>query len=161
MTGCIDREGLADQEMQNIRNQTAQPIEPPPQPQAVQEFHYSAHQLRSPFMPPSLMLRASQEAEILGVRPDETRLKEPLEQFDLHELISHGVVTSETGELYALIATPDGRVASIKVGNYLGKNHGRVTNINVKENRIELIEIVPDSRVGYIEQPATIALTAS
>lgn len=159
VVGCTDREGLAEQEMQNIRNQSAKPIEPPPQPQVVQAFHYSANQLRSPFMPPSLMLRANQEAEIQGVRPDETRLKEPLEQFELNELIYRGIVVSESGELYGLIQTPEGQIASIKVGNYLGKNYGRVAEIT--PTQINLIEIVPDSRVGYIEQPATIALTAS
>lgn len=159
IVGCTDREGLADQKMQDIRSQPAQPIEPPPQPQIVQAFHYSANQLRSPFMPPSLMLRASQEAEIQGVRPDEMRLREPLEQFELGELIYRGIVVSESGELYGLVQTPEGQVASIKVGNYLGKNHGRVAEIT--PTQINLIEIVPDSRVGYIEQPATIALTAS
>ena len=159
LTACADRVGLAEQKMQEIRNQPAQPIQPLPQPQVVQAFNYSAGQLRSPFMPPSLMLRATQEAEIQGVRPDETRIKEPLEQFDLNELTYRGIVVSENGELYALIQTPEGRIASVKVGNYLGKNYGRITEIT--PTQINLIEIVPDSRVGFIEQPTSIAVTAS
>lgn len=159
VVGCTDRVGLANQKMQEIREQPAQPIEPPPQPQVVQAFHYSANLLRSPFMPPSLTLRASQESEIQGVMRDETRLREPLEQFELNSLVYRGLVVSESGEIHALVETPEGQVASIKVGNYMGKNHGRVTEIT--PTQINLIEIVPDSRVGYIEQPATIALTAS
>lgn len=160
LAGCADdRISLAEQEMQKIRESSAQPIEPPPQPQVVQAFNYSASQLRSPFMPPSLTLKATQEANIQGVRPDETRIKEPLEQFELNQLVYRGVVVSESGELYGLIQSPDGRIASVKVGNYLGKNHGRIAEIT--PTQINLIEIVPDSRVGYVEQPTSIAVTAS
>ena len=81
LSGCTDRVGLAEQQMQDIRQEPAQPVKPPPTPEVVQEFNYSASQLRSPFMPPSLMLQANQIQQMQGVRPDVTRLKEPLEQF--------------------------------------------------------------------------------
>lgn len=47
LSGCTDRVGLAEQKMQDIRNQPAQPVKPPPTPEVVQEFNYSASQLRS------------------------------------------------------------------------------------------------------------------
>ena len=55
MTGCTDRIGLAEQAMADIRNQPAQPIEPPPKAELVEDFVYSASAQRSPFLPPSLV----------------------------------------------------------------------------------------------------------
>lgn len=155
LAGCEDRISLANQKMQEIRSQPAQPIKPPPTPERVQEFTYSAANLRSPFMPTSLMLQASQVEQIQGVKIDETRIKEPLEQFELNELVYKGSVLSQSGELYGLIQTPDGGIVSVKVGNHMGKNNGRIAEIT--PTQINLIEIVPDSRVGYVEKPATIA----
>ena len=74
LSGCTDRVGLAEQQMQDIRNQPAQPVKPPPTPEVVQEFNYSASPLRSPFMPPSLMLQANQVQQMKGVRPDVNNL---------------------------------------------------------------------------------------
>lgn len=108
LSGCTDRVGLAEQQMQDIRNQPAQPVKPPPTPEVVQEFNYSASQLRSPFMPPSLMLQANQVQQMQGVRPDVTRLKEPLEQFELNELTYKGTMVSSSGEVYGLVQRPDG-----------------------------------------------------
>lgn len=155
LTGCEDRISLANQKMLEIRNQPAQPIKPPPTPERVEAFTYNAGNLRSPFMPTSLMLQASQVEQIQGVKPDENRIKEPLEQFELNQLVYKGSVVSQSGELYGLIQTPDGGIVSIKNGNHLGKNSGRVAEIT--PTQINLIEIVPDSRVGYVEKPATIA----
>lgn len=55
MTGCTDRIGIAEQAMADIRNQSAQPIEPPPKAELVEDFVYSASAQRSPFLPPSLV----------------------------------------------------------------------------------------------------------
>ena len=38
MTGCTDRIGMAEQAMTDIRNQPAQPIEPPPKAELVEDF---------------------------------------------------------------------------------------------------------------------------
>lgn len=159
LVGCEDRVVLANQKMQDIRNQPAQPIKPPPTPEKVEEFTYNAGNLRSPFMPTSLMLQATQEQQIQGVQPDKNRIKEPLEQFELNQLVYKGSLVSQSGELYGLIQTPDGQVASVKVGNHLGRNDGRIAEIT--PTQINLIEIVPDSRVGYIEKPTTLAAAAS
>jgi type IV pilus assembly protein PilP len=56
----------------------------------------------------------------------------------------------------ALVRDPDGVVHRVRVGNYLGQNYGRV--IAVEEDRIELVELVPNGTGGWMEKPATIAL---
>ena len=81
MTGCSDRIGMAEQAMTDIRNQPAQPIEPPPKAELVEDFVYSASSQRSPFLPPSLVNVQGPTTPIDGVRPDINRIKEPLEQY--------------------------------------------------------------------------------
>ena len=70
LNGCGDRVAIADQAMADIRNQPAQPVEPPPQPQIIEDFIYSANSLRSPFIPPGLMNMQSVPLTDTGVRPD-------------------------------------------------------------------------------------------
>ncbi|MEC5209278.1 type IV pilus assembly protein PilP [Psychrobacter sp. PL15] len=154
LTGCSDRIGMAERAMADIRNQPAQPIEPPPKSELVEDFVYSANMLRSPFLPPSLVNVQSPTTSIDGVRPDITRTKEPLEQYQLSQLTFRGMLISPEGQQYALVQRPDGSVASVKVGDYLGLNDGRI--VEVTSTQINLIEIVPDSRAGFIERPQSL-----
>jgi type IV pilus assembly protein PilP len=154
MTGCTDRIGMAEQAMTDIRNQPAQPIEPPPKAELVEDFFYSASTQRSPFLPPSLVNVQGPATSIDGVRPDITRVKEPLEQYELSQLVFRGVVISPEGQQYALVQRPDGSVASVRVGNYLGLNDGRI--VEITPTQINLIEIVPDSRAGFVEKPQSL-----
>ena len=154
MTGCTDRIGMAEQAMADIRNQPAQPIEPPPKAELVEDFVYSASTKRSPFLPPSLVNVQGPATSIDGVRPDINRVKEPLEQYELSQLVFRGVVISPEGQQYALVQRPDGSVASVRVGNYLGLNDGRI--VEITPTQINLIEIVPDSRAGFVEKPQSL-----
>lgn len=154
MTGCTDRIGMAEQAMADIRNQPAQPIEPPPKAELVEDFVYSASVQRSPFLPPSLVNVQGPVTSIDGVRPDITRVKEPLEQYELSQLVFRGVVISPEGQQYGLVQRPDGSVASVRVGNYLGLNDGRI--VEITPTQINLIEIVPDSRAGFVEKPQSL-----
>ena len=45
----------------------------------------------------------------------------------------------------------------VQRGNYLGQNDGKVTDIS--GGKISLVEIIPDGLGGYIERPASLALT--
>ena len=154
MTGCSDRVGQAAQAMDNIRNEMSQPIDPPPPPQLVEDFVYGANLLRSPFLPPSLVNVQGPTTAIDGIRPDVTRVKEPLEQYELAQMTFRGVVVSPEGQQYALIQRPDGSVANVKVGDYIGLNDGRI--VEITPTQINLIEIVPDSRAGFVEKPQSL-----
>ena len=154
ITGCSDRIGMVEKAMTDIRNQPAQPIKPPPKAELVEDFVYSASTQRSPFLPPSLVNVQGPSTSIDGVRPDITRVKEPLEQYELSQLTFRGVVISPEGQQYALVQRPDGSVASVRVGDYLGLNDGRI--VEITPTQINLIEIVPDSRAGFIEKPQSL-----
>ena len=58
---------------------------------------------------------------------------------------------------YGLVQSKDGLVHKVQPGNYLGQNDGKVTEIT--GSRISLVEIIPDGLGGYIERPASLALT--
>lgn len=154
LTGCSDRIGMAEQAMNEIRNSPSQPIEPPPKAELVDDFVYSASMLRSPFLPPSLVSVQGSDTSLDGVRPDITRTKEPLEQYELSQLTFRGMLISPEGQQYALIQRPDGSVASVKVGDYMGLNDGRI--VEITPTQINLIEIVPDSRAGFTERPQSL-----
>lgn len=154
LTGCTDRVGMAEQAMNEIRNESAQPIEPPPKAEVIEDFVYSANMLRSPFLPPSLVNIQMPEASLDGIRPDITRTKQPLEEYEIAQLTFRGMVISPEGQQYALVQRPDGSVASVKVGDYLGLNDGRI--VEITPTQINLIEIVPDSRAGFVERPQSL-----
>lgn len=158
LVGCADRVGLAEQKMQDIRNQPAQPIKPPPVPEKIEDFTYAAMQFRSPFMPPSLMVAANQTSKVKGVKIDETRIREPLEAFELNQLVFKGIMVSTSGEKYGLVQRPDGTMATVKVGNYMGKNYGRI--VEITPTQINMIEIVPDAQATYVEKPASLVAPA-
>lgn len=153
LTGCSnDRMSDAEQAMAAIRDEPAPPIEPLPKPQAVEDFVYSAGggDVRSPFLAPSLINMQAKAEEMSGVRPDLTRPHEPLEDYELSELIYRGKVVAPDGKEYGLVQSPSGVVRDVTVGEYMGKNHGRI--LEITPTQINLEEIVPDSRVGFVYQ---------
>ncbi len=154
LSGCADRIGMAEQAMAEIRASTAQDIEALPKVLLIEDFVYSASGLRSPFLPPSLVNIQGPTTAIDGVRPDINRIKEPLEQYEIAQLTFRGMLISPEGQQYALVQRPDGSVASVKVGDYLGLNDGRI--VEITPTQINLIEIVPDSRAGFIERPQSL-----
>ena len=83
------------------------------------------------------------------------RNKEELEEFELDSLRMVG--TMDNGENnWGIIQGPDGTVHRIKVGNYMGRNTGKV--LNVFEDRIEIREIVKNGQGRWEERQAAIAL---
>ena len=60
------------------------------------------------------------------------------------------------GGMIALVMAPDRVTHRIRPGAYLGQSDGRVTAVH--EDRIELVELVPDGAGGWLERPAAIAL---
>lgn len=157
VSGCVkDRVAEVEAEMKQIRDKPAKPIEQPPVFEQVKSFNYSASNLRSPFMPPSLAQRLLEEQQSEGssIQPDLDRPTEQLEAFDLAQLIMKGIMQDQSGERYALVEDPTGTIFPARIGNYMGKNHGRIVDITARQ--IDLIEIVPDGTKGYVERPKTI-----
>lgn len=155
LVGCDSRIDAVNQRMAEIRNEPALPIEPAPVFAPVPLFNYAAHQLKSLFMPSSL----AAELKIMSgkqVYPNFNRQPQPLESYALESLNMKGSMRGKGNNTIALIQTPDGQVERVQVGSYLGVNQGRITKIS--PTQIDLVEIVPDGRDGYVERPRTLVL---
>ena len=133
-----------------VKNRPAPPLEPLPVMQQFETFEYAAQGLRDPFSN-----AFSDQSGGSGPRPDPNRPKQTLEQFPLDSLNMVGTIGGGTG-LVALVMAPDKVTYRVRPGVYLGQNDGRVTA--VFEDRIELVELVPDGAGGWLERPATVAL---
>lgn len=133
------------------------PIEPLPQIKPYETFIYQAQDLRPPFTP-DVEQAAPQPGEKVGegeIAPDPNRNKEYLEQFTLDGLAMVGTISYQ-GEEYGLVRDADGAVHRVQKGNYLGQNHGKITQITATE--IRLTQIIPDGLGGWMEQQATLGL---
>ena len=155
LVGCDSRIDAVTEQMANIRNQPPLPIEPAPIFSPVPTFNYSAHQLKSPFLPSSL---AAELRVMAGKRvyPNWSRQLQPLERYAIESLNMKGSMRSQAGQIVALIQTPDGEIERIQRGSYMGVNHGRV--VNITPTQIDLVEIIPDGRDGYVERPRSLVL---
>jgi type IV pilus assembly protein PilP len=122
-------------------------VEPLPQVQPYEAFAYTDQDKRSPFVPGG--------SGVGGVRPDNHRNREFLEQFSLDTLKMVGTLNLN-GSNYGLVQTKDGRVHRVVVGEHLGTNDGKITTIS--PSKIALVEIIPDGLGGYIERPAALGL---
>jgi type IV pilus assembly protein PilP len=69
-----------------------------------------------------------------------------------------GTFSKETS-YWALIRDPDGVVHRVSVGNYIGKNHGKVSKISYGE--VELSEFIADGTGGWLVRDASVALGGS
>ena len=90
------------------------------------------------------------------VYPNLNRQSQPLESYALEALNMKGSMRGKQNDTIALIQTPDGQIERVQVGSYLGMNQGRIIKIN--PTQIDLVEIVPDGREGYVERPRTLVL---
>jgi type IV pilus assembly protein PilP len=90
-----------------------------------------------------------------GISPDFDRNREELESYPLDSLRMMG--TLEKGEqFWAILRDPDAIIHRVEVGNFIGQNNGKITGIS--EDRLELLEIIPDGRGGWEERHAELAL---
>lgn len=150
--------------MDEIKTKHKGRIEPLPEFVPPPSFVYAATQQPDPFMTWSTrMTMMMQEPERMqqafagtGPHPDFRRRREPLEAFPLDTLRMVGIL--QRGAVRsALVLAPDGVVSRVVVGNYLGQNHGKITAID--ERKVEVLEIVPDGLGGWLQRPASIALS--
>ena len=89
------------------------------------------------------------------VKIDTNRSREFLEGYPLDSLTMVGTL-NQKNQVWALIQTSDGTIQRVGVGNYMGKNYGKINKIT--ESSVSLIEKVDDRNGGLIEQPASIAI---
>lgn len=156
LQGCGGAGDLSDLQafMAEVRARPKGSIEPLPKFQPYEAFAYSASSLRSPFQPPVKIEAVSRPKGSQEIKPDERRVREFLEGFNIENFEMVGTLSNGAG-VFALVGGAGG-VHRVKVGDYLGRNHGRVVSIN--DAAIEVVEIVPDGDGGWLERPRSLAL---
>jgi type IV pilus assembly protein PilP len=141
-----------------VRSQQPSRIEPLPEFKPYETFLYQAGNLRSPFSQP---VSAEPQRTVAGtgggIRPDQNRPHEALEDFPLDTLRMVGTM-QQKGDTWALVlASNDGTIHRLQPGNHLGQNYGKITAIS--EYEVALTEIVPDGLGGWMERQASLALS--
>jgi len=159
LTACSQGNGFSDLDkfMADTRAKPRGHVEPLPEFKAYEAFSYSAADRRAPFEPPiDVQLTMADEEPVSDVEPDLDRPKEVLENFDLKSLGMVGTLQGVDGSLFALIRDNEGGIHRVRTGNYMGQNYGRV--VGLSDTRIELVEIVPNGRGGWVERPRSLSL---
>lgn len=157
--GACTSQGFSDLDrfMAEKRARPGGIIDPIPAFKAYEAFAYSATRLRSPFDRPIEVREIAQLQAISTVKPDETRAKEFLEQYTFDSLALVGSI-DRGAENWALIRDPEGGIHRVQVGNFLGRNHGRI--VEMAESYLAVVEIVSDGTSdGWVERPRTIELS--
>ncbi|NKQ13185.1 type 4a pilus biogenesis lipoprotein PilP [Pseudomonas sp. SST3] len=156
LTGCGASGDFEDLRayMTEVRAKPKGTIEPLPAFLPYEAFTYSAASLRHPFQPPMKIDLTQRQKGSKDIRPDETRIKQFLEEFNIENFVMVGTLTNGGGT-YALIKGGDG-VHRVKVGDYLGRNHGRI--VEISEAEVDVLEIVPDGEGGWLERPRSLTL---
>lgn len=156
LSGCGAGGGFSDLQsyMDEVRARPKGAIEPLPKFQPYESFTYSAAALRSPFQPPVKLEMADRQKGSKDVKPDEARTKQFLEGFNIETFVMVGTLANDSG-IFALVSGAGG-VHRVRVGDYLGRNHGRILAIN--DSTVDVVEIVPDGEGGWLERPRSLSL---
>lgn len=118
----------------DIKARPGRPIEPIPEFVPLKKFIYpEVDDRRSPFKKKEI----TQATDKLA--PNLNRLKQPLEFFPLDALKFVGIL-KQGSLIWGLISQPNGEVTRVKVGNYMGKNFGKI--ISITEQNLKLEETV-------------------
>lgn len=157
LTGCARVENFADLQafVDEIKARPGAQVEPVPEFVPYEGFIYGAASLRSPFEAPIIIDASSGQDLADDVEPDLDRPREALEDQSLSELKMVGMLT-RNGVFEVLIEDGFGVVHRLGIGNYLGRNHGRVESIT--KTQIFIKEIVPSGNGGWVERPQTLTL---
>ncbi len=152
LAGCGRDMADLDAYVAEVKARPGGKIEPLPEIKTYESFTYEPGNARSPFVAAQPDARGPAAA---GIRPDQNRTREFLENFPLDTLEMVGTLNLG-GTVYGLVQTSDNLIHRVTVGNYLGQNDGRI--VAITDTDIQLIEIIPDGLGGYTEREASISL---
>lgn len=155
--GCVFQDDHADlkKHIAEVRARPQGTIEPLPPVRTYDAFIYAATAMRSPFDQP-VEVKPITGIRNPDIKPDNSREKEFLESFNLDELAMVGMM-EQKGSLWALMKDGVGGIHRVTLGNYMGKNHGKI--ISVTADQLDLLEIVSDGLGGWVQRPRTIKLS--
>ncbi len=158
--GCGSSDQYEDltQYMDEVRSRPRGQIEELPEFSAYKAFTYSAAGARSPFDEPVVVVSEREQAfSPSSVMPDTGRVKQFLEGFPFDSFKMVGTLQDEGG--YQALLNLEGSVYRVKVGDYVGRNHGRV--VSITKNEVQVLEIVRNGLDNWVERPRTLSIKDS
>ena len=157
LPACDSKKDDLNRYIAEVKARPATPIPPIPAVRTYTPYKYEGLLGRDPFRQSTSegSDQAVQSGPAKGPRPDLQRPREYLERFELDTLEMVGTFAKESSE-WALIEDPDGVVHRVSVGNYMGKNHGKVSKVS--NNEVHLSEFIADGAGGWLVRDAAIAL---
>ncbi len=152
LTACNGGDGDdLDQYMRDATKDVKPRVKPLPEVKPYTALQYNAD---ASLVDPFRARKAVNKTSVL--QPNLTRPKEPMEAYPLESLKYVGML-SKSKLTFALLKTPDNSVQQVRVGNYIGQNYGRVTQIT--DNEVILNEIVQDELSGdWVERVSNLTL---
>jgi len=155
VTGCQQEKDDLQTYVAEVKAQQKSDIPPIPVVKPYEKFDYAATEIRDPFLPTVVDVPEVEQEPILdnGISPDSNRRKEALEAFDLSQLQYVG--TLEQDKIWALVRSFDGVIHRVQVGNYMGRNHGKI--LSISETELKLNEIVSKGKNGFIERETSVS----
>lgn len=171
IAGTFPLSGCVSKDMTDLENYAGEVlarkggrIEPLPPIRPYERYLYRAGEqnLRDPFQSFAQQARDDTHSVVINDEQQrryadeiQTHNPEELEGFELDTLRMVGTLENEES-VWAIILDPQKIVHRVQVGNYLGGNFGKITNI--QDDRVDVREIIQDSQGRYEERAATIAL---
>ncbi len=155
LSGCNGGKGDLDGYFSEQRGKQSAPIAPIPEVKPYLRYVYPEHE-KDPFDAAMLAPNTVREQIVdNGIDIDTTRVPEFLEGFPLDSLRMVGTVEKDK-TLWALVKIPEGAVQTVKPGNYLGQNYGKI--VDVSDVKMSMIETVSNGLGGYEEREISITL---
>ena len=157
VSGCSNDRSDLELFVTTTKAQHVSHIPPLQEAPKFEHYAYQADLMRSPFVPPSRELTEEVIAPKKNcLQPNLQRRKSRLETYALDNLKMRGTL-SQGKQHWALIETNDGSVYRVGNEHFLGLYHGRVTNVS--EQRIDIVELIPDGSGCWTERLSSMELT--
>lgn len=132
-------------------------IEPLPEIRPYKKFEYIAKEESDPFKDTNVISNRDQDDVAVDRRPDSNRVKEPLEDFPLDALRMVGTM-SQNGVPWVIVKTSQGTAHLASIGNYIGQNDGKISQIITDEQKVVLQETVTDPSGRWVTREVEITI---
>jgi type IV pilus assembly protein PilP len=156
LAGCEQQQTELQSWMETERRNVSPTIAKIERPKEFEPYRYESMGQLDPFNASKLSkaLEAASGRGKGGVQPDLSRRREALEfhPLDAIKMVGH---IRRSGRDVALLSV-DSSVFTVKVGNYLGQNFGKITKIS--ESEILVKELVQDAAGDWVEREAALQL---
>jgi type IV pilus assembly protein PilP len=156
LSACSESMDDLDKFIVAVKARPADPIEPIPPVKTYTPYEYDGQTGRDPFR--QSLSEGSDDVRATagtGPRPDFERPKEYLERYELDTLSMVGTFSKAESD-WALVRDPEGVIHRVPIGDYIGKNHGRV--VEISDAQLSLSELISDGAGGWLVREASIAL---